>query len=128
MIKTQRPRFILTNEHWLGLVIDLDSEFTALRVDLPPGLDIQIDAIRLRIGSMVRRIPLDKIEVKNMDRINDSLSTAHSADPYLSFSVQDSLSSGGAKNNTNIVVELDAQLATLVGNIPPADWFVSDKD
>jgi len=128
VVKTQRPRFILTNEHWLGLVIDLDSKFTALRVDLPPGLNIQIGAIRLRIGSIVQRIPLDKIEVKNMDRIGAVLSTAHSADPYLSFSVQDSLSSGRAKNNTNIVVELDAQLATLVGNIPPADWFMSNKD
>ena len=127
VLKTQYPRFILTNDHWLGLAIDLDSEFSTLRVDLPPGLDIQIDAIRLRMGSMVQRIPLDKIEVKNMDRIDDLLSTAHSADPYLSFSVQDSLS-GRARFDKNIVVELNVQLATDVGNIRPADLFVSDKD
>jgi hypothetical protein len=79
------------------------------------------------MGSMVQRIPLDKIEVKNMDRIDDLLSTAHSADPYLSFSVQDSLS-GRARFDKNIVVELNVQLATDVGNIRPADLFVSDKD
>lgn len=121
----RHPRLISTNDYWFGLVIDLDSKVTTLRVDLPAGLDVKIGAVRLRMGSTIQAISLDKIELKNMDRVDGFLRTAYNADPYLSFSLNDFLGSGQRRHN--IVVELDAELVTEVGKIRLADFFADNE-
>jgi len=126
MAETRHPRIISTNDYWFGLVIDLDSKVTTLRVDLPTGLDVQIGAVRLRIGSTIQDISLDTIELNSMDRVDGFLRTAYNVDPYLSFSVSNFLDSGELRHN--LVVELDAELVTEVGKIRLADFFASNEN
>ena len=126
VVEIQFPPVVSTRDDWIGLGIDLDAKVSELRVDLPPGLNIQISSVRLRIGSTVKDVALDSIGLKNMERNNGTLKSASHFDPYFSFSLVDLL--GHRKAEASVLLELDAQLTTGVGPMRLTEFLSSNRN
>ena len=123
-LKSQQPLLVTDIDNWSRLIVQSGPETQKLRIDppdLPAGLKIQVDAVRLQVGTANYDVPLAQTEIRNMDRVNGSLMTMNNAsDPHFFFQVTDYLKNN--KKERVITVELSAQIVTANGNIALAEF------
>ena len=123
-LESQQPLLVTGIDNWSRLIVQFEPEAQKIRIDLPNPHDwmkIQIDEVRLRIGGLNYDVPLAQTEIRNMGRVDGSLTTMDNAsDPYFSFQVTDYLKNN--KKEHMFTVELKVQITTAMGNIALAEF------
>jgi len=124
--KPLKPGLVTNTNNWSQLTLKLGPDTDALRIDLPPKIELQIDKVRIRMNTITHPVPLSQIKSKNMALVNNSLTTTSDRGRY--FFVQMNGYLPHIRNEKDISIELVIHVPTRSGQIPLADFSLRIED
>ena len=107
-------------DNWAVFVVNILPETKSIRLNLPPKSQVLISEVEITTNTGTFQVPLDEIQLRNMNRSDIGLIARNHKHPYFFFKINQLINTSNQDKYVSVKIKIDVE--TPLGYLPLASF------
>lgn len=107
-------------DNWAVFVVNISPDTKSIRLNLPPKSRALISEVEITTNTGTFQVPLDQIQLRNMQRSDIGLTTSNHKRPYFFFKINQLINTSNQDKYVSVRIKIDVE--TPLGYLPLASF------